>query len=57
MLFRSRTHINAGEVVLVTSAGGGVGLAAIDVARSLGARVIAVASGEEKRAIARITSA
>ncbi|MFM8528788.1 MAG: NADPH:quinone oxidoreductase family protein [Ilumatobacteraceae bacterium] len=47
-----RTHVNAGDVVLVTGAGGGVGLAAIDVARSLGARVIAVASSEEKRALA-----
>ncbi len=47
-----RTVVRPGEVVLVTGAGGGVGLAAIDVARSLGARVIAVASTEEKRAIA-----
>jgi NADPH2:quinone reductase len=47
-----RTRVNAGETVLVTGAGGGVGLAAIDVARSLGARVIAVASTEEKRKLA-----
>ena len=47
-----RTVIRPGEVVLVTGAGGGVGLAAIDVARSMGARVIAVASSEEKRALA-----
>ena len=47
---KHRTVVRPGEVVLVTGAGGGVGLAAIDVARSLGARVIAVASSEEKRA-------
>ncbi len=47
---KHRTVVRPGETVLVTGAGGGVGLAAIDVARSLGARVIAVASSEEKRA-------
>lgn len=50
--FTRRTQVNAGETVLVTGAGGGVGLAAIDVARSFGARVIAVASTEEKRSLA-----
>jgi NADPH:quinone reductase len=49
---KRRTVVRPGEVVLVTGAGGGVGLAAVDVARSLGARVIAVASSEEKRALA-----
>jgi len=38
--------------VLVLGAAGGVGMAAIDVARSLGARVIAAASSPEKRAAA-----
>ena len=37
--FKKRTVVRPGEVVLVTGAGGGVGLAAVDVARSLGARV------------------
>lgn len=50
--FKKRTVIRPGEIVLVTGAGGGVGLAAIDVARSMGARVIGVASTEEKRALA-----
>jgi len=50
--FKKRTVVRPGEIVLVTGAGGGVGLAAIDVARSLGARVIAVASSDEKRALA-----
>ena len=49
---KKRTVVRPGEVVLVTGAGGGVGLAAIDVARSMGARVIGVASSEEKRALA-----
>jgi NADPH2:quinone reductase len=47
-----RTRVAKDEVVLVTGAGGGVGLAAVDVARSLGARVIGVASSEEKRELA-----
>ncbi len=50
--FTRRLELRAGETVLVTGAGGGVGLAAVDVARSLGARVFAVASTEEKRAAA-----
>ena len=49
---KHRTVVRPGEVVLVTGAGGGVGLAAIDVARSMGARVIAVASSQEKRDLA-----
>jgi len=47
-----RTTVRPGETMLVTGAGGGVGLAAIDVARHLGARPIAVASSAEKRALA-----
>ena len=39
-----------GETVLVHSATGGVGLAAIQVARAIGAEVIATAGSEEKRA-------
>jgi NADPH2:quinone reductase len=48
-----RTHVAPGEWVLVLGAGGGIGLAAIDVARHLGARVIAAASSEDKLAAAR----
>jgi NADPH2:quinone reductase len=50
--FTRRTTVTAGETVLVLGAGGGVGLAAIDVARSFGARVIAAASSPEKSAAA-----
>jgi len=39
-----RGHVQAGEWVLVHGAAGGVGLAAVDLAKHLGARVIAVAS-------------
>ena len=45
-----RTHVSAGESVLVLGAAGGVGLAGIDVARALGATVIAAASSPEKLA-------
>ena len=43
-----RTSVQPGEWVLVLGAGGGIGLAAIDLARALGARVIAAASSREK---------
>lgn len=46
---RDRAALAAGETVLVLGAGGGVGLAAVQVAAALGARVLAVASSEEKR--------
>jgi NADPH:quinone reductase len=44
-----RTTVAAGEWVLVLGAGGGIGLAATDVATALGGRVIAAASSTEKR--------
>lgn len=47
-----RTSLADGEVALVLGAAGGVGLAAIDVARSFGATVIAAASTPEKCAVA-----
>ena len=43
-----RTTVTPGEWVLVLGAGGGIGLAAIDVATALGAHVIAAASTAEK---------
>lgn len=52
-----RTSVAAGEVVLVLGAGGGVGLAAIDVASALGARVLAAASTPGKRAAAEAIGA
>jgi NADPH2:quinone reductase len=49
---RDRAAAQVGESVLVLGAGGGIGLAAIGVARALGCRVLGVASSEEKRAAA-----
>lgn len=45
-----RGRLQPGETVLVLGAAGGVGLASIEVAKAMGARVIAAASTEEKRA-------
>ena len=47
-----RATVRTGEWVLVLGAGGGVGLATIDVACALGARVIAAASTDDKLAAA-----
>lgn len=46
---RDRGGLSAGESVLVLGAGGGVGLAAVQVATALGATVLAGASTEDKR--------
>ncbi len=54
---RDRAGVQAGETVLVLGAGGGVGLAAIGVARALGCRVLGVASSPEKREAARAAGA
>ncbi|HEX2941174.1 MAG TPA: NADPH:quinone oxidoreductase family protein [Rhodopila sp.] len=45
-----RGRLKAGEWVLVHGAAGGIGIAAIQVAKLFGARVIATAGSEEKRA-------
>lgn len=47
-----RTRLAPGEWVLVLGAGGGVGLAAVDLASALGGRVIAAASESDKLAAA-----
>jgi NADPH2:quinone reductase len=52
-----RAGVISGDTVLVHGAAGGVGTAAIQVARALGARVIAVVSSEEKEAVARSAGA
>ncbi len=49
---RDRATIRAGETLLVFGAAGGVGLAALQIGRVLGADVIAVGSTPEKRAFA-----
>jgi NADPH:quinone reductase len=52
-----RGQLQAGEVLLVHGAGGGVGLAAVELGKLLGATVIAAASSEEKLAVARAKGA
>lgn len=46
-------RLQAGETLVVLGAGGGVGLTAVEIGAALGARVIAVARGEDKLAAAR----
>jgi NADPH2:quinone reductase len=52
-----RGRLAAGETVLVHGAAGGVGTAALQVARGLGARTIAVVSGDDKERVARAAGA
>lgn len=48
-----RAHVESGRWLLVLGAGSGVGLGAVDVGHALGLQVIAVASTDEKRELAR----
>lgn len=48
-----RAGIAAGDVVLVTGAGGGVGSAGVQLAKALGATVIALARDEDRAELAR----
>jgi len=48
-----RAQLKAGETMLVLGAAGGVGLAAIEIGKALGARVIAAASTAEKLAVCK----
>ena len=52
-----RARLAAGEVVLVTGAAGGVGLAAVQIAKALGATVIAAVGSDEKAALVRANGA
>jgi NADPH:quinone reductase len=49
---QKRAKVSAGQSMLVLGAGGGVGLAAVDVGRAFGLTVIAAASSADKRAAA-----
>lgn len=48
-----RGTLQAGETLLVLGAAGGVGLAAVDMGKALGARVIGAVSSQEKAAVVR----
>ena len=50
---RSVAEVGTGDWVVVLGAAGGVGLAAVDLARELGARVVAAAAGADKLALCR----
>ncbi len=50
---KDRANLQAGETLLVLGAAGGVGLAAIQIGKILGARVIAAASSDEKLEVCR----
>ncbi len=49
---RWQGRLEAGETLLVLGAAGGVGLAAVEIGKAMGARVIAAASTPEKLAVA-----
>ena len=48
-----RGHLKAGDTLLVLGAAGGVGLAAVELGKAYGAKVVAAVSSEEKAAVAR----
>ena len=50
---RERAQLKAGETLAVLGASGGAGLAAVELGKLMGARVIACASSDEKLAFAR----
>ena len=50
---KQSADLQAGETVLVLGAAGGVGITAVEIAKAMGARVIAAASTDEKLAFAR----
>ncbi len=51
--FKDRAQLGAGETVAVLGAAGGIGIAAVEIGKLMGARVIACASSAEKLAFAR----
>jgi len=50
---KDRAHLKPGETVLVLGAAGGVGIAAVELAKVMGAKVIACASSQEKLEICK----
>ncbi|HEY5071588.1 MAG TPA: NADPH:quinone oxidoreductase family protein [Caulobacteraceae bacterium] len=54
---KERGRLKAGETLLVLGAAGGVGLAAVELGKAMGARVVAAASSAEKVALAKARGA
>jgi NADPH2:quinone reductase len=54
---RQSANLQAGETVLVLGAAGGVGITAVEIAKAMGARVIAAASSDDKLAFAKSAGA
>jgi len=54
---KDRGHLKSGQTLLVLGAAGGVGLAAVELGATMGARVVAAASSEEKVALAKTRGA
>ncbi|NQD92357.1 NADPH:quinone oxidoreductase family protein [Pseudomonas sp. CrR25] len=54
---KQRANLQAGETLLVLGASGGVGLAAVEIGKAMGARVIAAASSAEKLDVAKAAGA
>lgn len=52
-----RARLTPGETLVVLGAAGGVGLTAVEIGHAMGARVIAVARGDDKRALAAAAGA
>ena len=50
---RDRGAVSEGETVLVLGASGGIGIASIEIAKALGARVLAAASSDDKLEVCR----
>jgi NADPH2:quinone reductase len=50
---KDRGHLRAGETLLVLGAAGGVGIAAVELGKAAGARVVAAVSSDAKLALAR----
>lgn len=50
---KQRAQLKEGETLLVTGAAGGTGLAAVQIGKVMGAKVIAVCSSDEKCAVAK----
>ncbi len=54
---KQSANLQPGETVLVLGAAGGVGITAVEIAKAMGARVIAAASSDEKLAFAESAGA